>query len=155
MVQNNKLVLLLVAMTLGWAGNAVADEDEQAELTFRLAESAVAEGLIESSLPETGEKIYLHTKPLITAKDVAAVTFSRDSNSRHVISLEFKPLAAKRLAEATKQHFGKKIVCQLDGKIVMAPTVRGVISNRAMINSEFTDDEMRRIFDALVLQKHE
>jgi preprotein translocase subunit SecD len=153
MVQYSTFLMLLIAITLGWAGQAVADE--HAELTFRLAEASDAEGLIESSLPETGKKIYLHAKPVVTASDVATVSFSRDPNKRHVISLEFKPLAAKRLAEATEQHLGKKIVCQLDGKIVMAPTVRGVISKRAMINSQFTDDEMRRIFDALVLQKYE
>ncbi|MGB0598052.1 MAG: hypothetical protein ACPGLY_15300 [Rubripirellula sp.] len=60
-----------------------------------------------------------------------------------------------RLAEATEQHLGKKIVCQSNGKVAMAPTVRGVISKRAMVNSQSTGDEMRRIFDALVLQKHE
>lgn len=153
MVQNSVFLLFLIAIPLGWAGQAVADE--YAKLAFRLAEASDADGLIESSLPETDEKIYLHDKAIVTASDVATVAFSRDPNNRHVISLEFKPLAAKRLAEATEQHLGKKIVCQLDGKIVMAPTVRGVISKRAIINSQFTDDEMRRIFDALVLQKHE
>lgn len=108
-----------------------------------------------SSFPETGEKIDLQAKPIVPANDVTPVTCSRNPDNRHVISLAFKPLAEKRLAEATGQHLGKKVVCQLDGKMVRAPAVRGVISKRAMNNSQFTDDEMRWRFDALVLQNHE
>ena len=108
-----------------------------------------------SSFPETGEKIDLQAKPIVPANDVTPVAFSRNPNNRHVISLAFKPLAAKRLAETTGQHLGKKVVCQLDGRIITAPAVRGVISKRAMNNSQFTDDGMRWRFDALVAQNHE
>jgi preprotein translocase subunit SecD len=131
----------------------VADDatKERQGLTFRLAESERADGLLETVVTKDGRTIFLHTENVLTDQDVSSVTFGRDETGSVAVTLQIEAAAAKRLAAATKSHVGKPMAILLNGKAISAPVVRSEISATAVISGSFSDAELMRMFSALVL----
>ena len=114
----------------------------------RLAEDRPAPGLIEATVSGTDRTIYLHPEIVLSNEDVVSASVSKDSMARTGVSLHFTPEGTKKILAAGKQHIGKPMAILIDGVVVMAPTLRENLSDRAMITG-MTESEAERIVNGM------
>jgi len=114
-------------------------------LEVRLAESEPGEGLVEVAVAWREQPIFLHAEPVATEADVASAQVQGQDGADFSIGVVFRADAAARMAEATRGHIGRPMAILVDGEVVMAPVVRGVISDRASITGDFTREEAEAI----------
>lgn len=73
-----------------------------------------------------------------------------DYNGAPGVRVRFDADGAARFATMTEQNLGRRIAIVLDGRIVSAPVVRGVITGgEALITGAFSDAEARALADNL------
>jgi protein TonB len=115
-----------------------------ARLEIRLAEASPAAGLTEASVPGSDKPIYLHPTALATDADVTAarVIDLRGAQVGVGVSVSFSAPASARMMSGTAAHIGRPMAIVLEGRVVSAPTVRGPISESAVI-SGVTPDQAR------------
>ena len=122
-------------------------------LEVRLAEAQPAAGLIEASLPGSTAKIYLHREIVVTNADVVqARVVLGSSSSDFSVSMAFSSEGAAKMAQATAAHLNKPLAILINGQVVAAPTLRGQISNTAVIAGDFTNSEAAAIATDLNLK---
>ena len=123
----------------------------QAAVRFevRLAEMQPVAGLIVARAEDSGRMIYLHSEMIVTNDDIAQSWVVQDGPDRFGISVELLEAGAQRMRLATAAHLGRPVAILIDGEVVAAPVIRGVISNSAMISGEFTRAEAERIADGI------
>ena len=139
-----------VALALGLLTmTATADEKKDVKLEIRAAEKAPAEGLTEATVEGTNQKIYLHKEAAITNEDIADARAARDDAGNPMVQITFTKEGAKKAEELTKQQKDKWIAILVDGKVVSAPMVTGVISEKAQITGTFTRDRVEKLVQAL------
>jgi preprotein translocase subunit SecD len=69
-----------------------------------------------------------------------------DPNEDTTIRLRFSEDAAHRLAELTKNNVGRRMAILLDGKVLMAPTIQGPITEGLVaITGKFTLEELSNL----------
>ena len=123
----------------------------QAAVRFevRLAEMQPVAGLIVARAEDSGRMIYLHSEMIVTNDDIAQSWVVQDGPDRFGISVELLEAGAQRMRLATAAHLGRPVAILIDGEVVAAPVIRGVISNSAMISGEFTRAEAERIAEGI------
>lgn len=138
----SKCILLFGLILLGAWGCAASN---QVALEFRLAAEESSPGLEEMVFEPTGEHFYLHHEVLLNQADVdSAAAVWREE--RWEVELFFTPEGAQKFAELTEQNLGRRCGMVLDGKLLSAPRIMAPIkSGRALITSDFTEAEARRI----------
>ena len=119
------------------------------EFQLRLAESTAGDGLTEALVGKTDQKVYLHSKPVITRQDIQQARLLKDESSGYVIELTFTAKAAERLSEATSKNRNKQLAVLINGRVVFAPRIFATISNPAMIMGSFTAQEASDIVRGL------
>lgn len=144
----------LVILLVNPQGFAFQRSNAKVSIEFRWAETAPAKGLTEVNVPSTNEKLYIHKTRLLSSKDIVEAKSVDSVNllgGRSLyVEVVFTREAARRMARATKHVNGRLLVVLIDGRMVSALTVRGVISDRASISSEsMTKEEANRIAAAL------
>jgi preprotein translocase subunit SecD len=74
----------------------------------------------------------------ITKVEVMEVPkWREDQPAYYVINLYFKPDAAKRLGQVTRDNVGHFLAIVVDGKILMAPIINSSIESPAMIEGHY------------------
>lgn len=111
----------------------------------RLAESEPSSGLIETPVPDSDRRIYLHPAALATTADVTSASVIDAGNSQFSIAVAFGDAAAARLVSATQAHLGRPVAIVLDGQVLAVMTLRAPVSDSAMITGLFTEDQARRL----------
>lgn len=83
----------------------------------------------------------------LSGKDLLKANPSFDPNTGEpIIQLTFNDAGAKKWEEATKRNLNKRIAILLDGQILIAPVVKGVIPNgQAVISGGFTAQQTKQI----------
>jgi TonB family protein len=104
-----------------------------ARLEIRLGETTPGAGLIEAVVQGSDERVYLHPTSLATGADVTRVVRIVEPSGSLFVSLTFSDAAAARLANGTTAHLGRPMAIVLDGNVIRSVTVRGPISNNAVI----------------------
>lgn len=132
------LITMAAAGASAWAlpldlGALAGQADAKARLEIRLAETMPGAGLIEAVVQGSDERVYLHPTSLATGADVTSVRVVEPSGSLFGVSMTFGDAAAARLASATAAHLGRPVAIVLDGNVIRSVTVRGPISNSAVI----------------------
>jgi preprotein translocase subunit SecD len=112
---------------------------------LRLAEEQPLPGLIVAQLPDSGGLIYLHQEVLASNDDVAHSWVAPDGPDGVEVVVQFMPLAAQRLQEATGKHIARRVAILIDGTVVMAPVVRSPMADSAVISGTYTKAEAERI----------
>lgn len=142
----SKCILLSGLILLGAWGCAPSN---QVALEFRLADEEASPGLEEMVFQPTGERVYLHREVLLNQADVdSAAAVWRDD--RWEVELFFTLEGARKFAELTEQNLGGRCGMVLDGQLLSAPRIMAPIkSGRALITSDFTEAEARRIAQGL------
>lgn len=122
----------------------------QTRLEMRLAETAPGAGLTAVTIPASGQKIYLHESSVITNADVIDAHVANDADGRPSVAIRLTPDAGARLENATREHLGKPIAILVNGVVVSAPRVDGVIGREAQIFGRFTQTEVEEIAAGLM-----
>jgi preprotein translocase subunit SecD len=89
------------------------------------------------------EKLHVQKKPLLdrSALKSAAVQRNATTNAPE-IAITFTQRGAKRFAEVTRDHVGKRLAIVIDGKVYSAPKIMTEIpGGKALISGSFTDQE--------------
>ena len=119
----------------------------------RLAEKTPTLDLQPVRIAGSNETIYLYRDPIVTNDDVlgARVVPTTDP-SRFDVGIGFTPEGAERMRAATAGHIGRPLALMIDGEIVMAPTVRAVVSTDALLTGNYTRSEADRIANGVMLR---
>ena len=117
----------------------------QTRLDMRLAETEPGVGLTEVTIPASGQKIYLHESSVITNADVVDAHVENDVDGNPSVAIRVTPDAAVRLENATRGHIGKPIAVLVNGTVVSAPRLTGVLRQEAAIFGRFTQAEAEQI----------
>jgi SecDF, P1 head subdomain len=126
--------------------------EAQAAVRFeiRLAEETPAPGLLEAKVPGSGRSIYLHPQVVVGNGDIARAEVMPSSNAlQFVVGVSFTADGARKMRAATQNHIGKPVAILIDDQVVMAPTVRSLIGDRAEINGNFTRERADQIAKGL------
>lgn len=148
------MLALIATAVVGFYLRAPGTVDLQAAVRFevRLAEDSPAAGL-QAARVGSDRAIYLHPEAIVTNSDIAhARVVPGDSASRFGVGIEFNAAGAEKMRTATAGHFGKPLAILIDGKVVMAPTVRSPIDALAEINGDLTRAEAERIVNGIGIQ---
>jgi preprotein translocase subunit SecD len=112
----------------------------------RLAEDRPARGLREAKVSGSDRSIYLHDEVIVTNSDIAVARVAPGLRpSEYNVVIEFNSSGAEKMSAATANHIGKPIAILLDGRVVMAPVLRTLISASARITGNFTRTQAERL----------
>jgi hypothetical protein len=116
----------------------------------RLAEYSPAPGLREVKVPGSNRSIYLHPEIVVGNGDIerAEVLPGRDAG-QFVVGIIFTPDGTRKMLAATQNHIGRPVAILVDDEVVMAPTVRAAIGERAEINGNYTREEAERVVNGI------
>jgi preprotein translocase subunit SecD len=121
-----------------------------ATLEVRLAEAAPAPGLVEMTVQDSNEKVYLHREAVVTSADVVQATVVPGITSVNFnVAVTFNSAGAARMARATASHLNKPVAILINGRLVAAPKVRAQISDQAVISGDFDRTQADAIARAL------
>ena len=140
-------VLAVVGILVGSGGHGTVQAAVRFEV--RLAETRPVPGLIVAQVGTSRDVIYLHLEMIVTNDDIAQSFVLPDGPEHFSVSVEFLPAGAQRLQQATATHLGRPLAILIDGEVVMAPVVRSVVSNSALITGTFTRADAERIADGI------
>jgi preprotein translocase subunit SecD len=122
----------------------------QTRLDIRLAETQPGEGLTEAIVDHLDRKVYLHDSSIITNADVVAARVVAPPDAPTLsVAISLTPDAAARMESATRDHQGRPLAILVNGTVVSAPVLRGVIRQDAMISGNFTRPEAEAIVAGL------
>jgi len=99
--------------------------------------------LLPGDVDGSGNKVYylLERASVITGRDLKNASPGIDNQSNTPdINFTLKPDAAKRFQNATRENLGKPLAIVLDGQVISAPTIQGVIYDRGQITGNFTTE---------------
>ena len=140
-------VLAVVGILVGSGGRGTVQAAVRFEV--RLAELRPVPGLIVAQVGTSRDVIYLHPEMVVTNDDIAQSSVLPDGPEHFSVSVEFLPAGAQRLQQATATHLGRPLAILIDGEVVMAPVVRSVVSNSALITGTFTRADAERTADGI------
>ena len=92
----------------------------------------MSDGLVEQTLANSDEKIYLHKEAIITADDIddAAVTPGRFDD--YQVNVRFTGDGARKMEKVTSENISKRLAIIIDGKALSAPTIQSTISSSCL-----------------------
>ncbi len=97
-----------------------------------------------------GAYYLINRVPVITGRDIKESQRAVDSRNMPAVSFELTAEGSEKFSRYTKENIGKSLAIAFDGKVYSAPTIQDAISERGMINGNFTDEEAEDL--ALVLR---
>ena len=118
-------------------------------------------GMVPMSLKGSTEKYCLATEPVVDEKDIKLVQVSHDEYDRVRLQLYFSVETGKFMRETTdriyKEHLHGnsqgRMGIVVDGELISAPELRGVIADALVIDDAFSWGEAVRIADSLMARK--
>lgn len=144
---------VLAVASFGFAAPVFADKPDdksKVKVEFRRAETEAAEGLIEAKIEGSKNKIYLHKTPDATNADIFSARVIVDEAKRVSIEIVFTKEGAKKIATLSDEHKDKPVAILIDGKVISAPTLRGNVSEKALISGQFTKEEADTIVAGII-----
>jgi outer membrane lipoprotein-sorting protein len=131
---------------LGQTTESEPIETPESSPTILLEFRAVSDELIPGWHRQTldGKTLYLSPQVALANADVARAWYD-PADHEHRIGLAMTEPGAIKLAKLSRQRIGQRIAIMLDGDIVTAPIIQGVISERALIHGDFTEEEARAL----------
>ena len=115
----------------------------------RVSVDAVAAVQFEARLAETGQTIVANRDILSTRVVPGGMP------STYGIELTFTPEGAEKMRMATETHVGEHLELLVDGDVVMAPLIRGVISTSATLSGNYSQAQATRLIEGLLKGKLE
>ena len=134
---------------------------QTAKMTFQMVDETVlpqdiAAGHVPPGaelLPDdehSGQLLAVRKKILVDGKDLKKASPSQDQNGRSAIGFAFDGIGAQAFADATAKNIGKRFAIILDGRVIEAPVIEGVIpSGSGQITGNFTVESMTELVNEL------
>lgn len=150
--------LTVAAIVLGVAGSKVwlaSPSLHAAAVRFeiRLAESTPTLDLQPVRIAGSDRVIYLHREPIVTNDDIAgASVLPGSAPGQFHVGVTLTAAGGEKMRAATAAHIGRPMALLIDGAVVMAPTVRSVVSTEALLTGNYTRDEAERIANGMMLR---
>lgn len=118
------------------------------ELEVRLVARSQSEGE-EVARWFTGEVLRLEPRAFVDASHVREVHLEeRPDGARHIV-LYLDAVGTERLAEVTGAHRGRRLAIVVDGRVVVAPTIRTAITEGEAHLTVGPEGDIEQVFDAL------
>jgi preprotein translocase subunit SecD len=138
------------ASTVSFAAAALPSSAQTTKLEVRLAEKEPGAGLSEAAVAGSGEKIYLHQDAVVTNADVVSAHVI-PGNTANVfnVGVMFSSDGSAKLEKATQAHLNKPLAILVNGRVLMAPTLRSEIRGSAVITGDLTKAEAEAIASGL------
>ncbi len=96
----------------------------------------------------TEEALPLEDEPFVQREHVREVQLENLPDGGRQLVLYLNELGANRLAEVTRAHEGRRLAIVVDGRIVVAPAIRGPITDGVAAIS-VPDGDLEQVFGAL------
>jgi len=97
-----------------------------------------------------GRPLAVRKKILVDGKDLKKASPSQDQNGRPAIGFAFDGIGAQAFADATAKNIGKRFAIILDGHVISAPVIEGVIpSGSGQITGNFSVETMTELVNEL------
>jgi hypothetical protein len=120
---------------------------------IRLAEATPTLDLQPARVAGSDRVVYLYRDAVVTNDDIAtARVVPGNAPNQYQIGVTLTPAAGERMRTATAGHIGRPVALLIDGEVVMAPTVRSVITNQALLTGNYSKDEAERIANGMLLR---
>jgi len=133
-----------------WSGTATVVAAVRFEV--RLAEDAPGTGLTAAPVEGSTRTIYLHDEVVVTNGHILRTQVAEDSTAgRWRVDVVFTPEGRTKMQAATVGHIGRPVAILIDGRVVLAPTLRAVIADAAVITGNYTREEAERLAEGLRL----
>ena len=147
-----KKVAFLIAILFLFGCGGADKKPEMMRVEFRLAETEPAEGLTQMAIPGLEEKFYLQDEVLLSNEDIA-FAFPVKRRDHSVIELTLTQAGTDKFAQITRENIGKRIGVLIDGKLVMAPTIRApILEGKAIIDGNFSEEQADKIANSIMLK---
>ena len=142
--------IVATAAAAGYWSRLAVDVVAAVRFEVRLAEDSPGAGLTQAAGPG-GKSIYLRTDSVVGNGDILkAEAIPGSKPGTFGVAITFSGAGAAKMSRASASHIGKPMAILIDGKVVMAPTVRAAISSSAVISGDFTRAEATRIVEGVI-----
>jgi hypothetical protein len=146
--------MLIVAAGAGWRVWPRATVNVSAapvRFEVRLAETTPAANRLAAVIAASGQHIYLEGDAIVTNADIArADVVPGGSAAEFSIEVTFTPEGADKIRRATEDHIGEPLAILIDGRVAIAPVIRGTIDTSALLTGHYARTEAERIAAGLV-----
>jgi preprotein translocase subunit SecD len=140
------IALLLYLPLSGCAPPPPAEKaDTKSNIEFRLAESEPAEGLVETRAPGWNKPIYLHKEVEMTGAEIREAAPGLTEDGEPEVIIRFTKVGAQKISHLADVHAGKILAILVDGEVVLAPPIRGQITEHAAFTGGLTRADAARI----------
>jgi hypothetical protein len=93
---------------------------------------------------------------VLSETDIERVYWTHSSVGQRSLGIDMTEAGAATLKRTTEMYMRKFIVMELDGKVVFAPLIMGVLSKRAMISVDEEDVDLLDAFArSMGAQRHD
>ncbi|MGE4301743.1 MAG: protein translocase subunit SecD [Victivallaceae bacterium] len=118
---------------------------------YELKETVEFSGKDKSSRQATHHYYFINKRWEMDGQNIDRATPQQDPTTmKREIGLAFNSEGTKQFANVTRANVGRQLAIVLDGKLYCAPVIKTAIENgNAVINGDFSQDEIKRISDAL------
>lgn len=148
---NRTFNLIVVAVMLLFGGVVQA----HAQFTMNAASDQEVSGW--RKLGIDGRSVWVNPKPDVTAVDIQGAEPASDRNYGQFVKVTFTDAGAQKIRELSTAQMNKLIAMLLDGKVIMAPRVRSVMSSDCIVTGKppagLTTDEVHRILTSINQKK--
>jgi preprotein translocase subunit SecD len=119
---------------LGYFGGQLPPELELLEGDDLLNEEGVS----------TGRQYYaVERTRIVTARDIRTARPSTGQFNRPIVHFRLTPEAGQAFGRVTEANIGSPLAIILDGEVLSAPTIRSRITDEAIIEGDFTEQEVQ------------
>ena len=136
-------VLAVIFTTALIAAELSGDRARKDTFELRLASHEKVEGW--ESVPGPGPEktpVWISPEVALTNRDVEIARPSRTPGGKPCVAVFFTEEGALKMARLTKSHIGELLAVILDGRVTMAPMIREEISREALIEGNYTEEEV-------------
>jgi len=124
----------------------------QGRFEIRAAATTPVSGWQQMSMPGRGGPLWVSPTNQLTTIDVERIEPARQPDGRAAVTVVLTDAGAKKMAEFSAAQIGQPIAMLLDGAVIWAPIVRGVIPKEGLLTggpNGLTPDEVQRLLAIL------
>lgn len=136
------IALLLLVMHGCYSASPGTPVSQITKIEFKLAAEQPAAGLVKMPVFNSDQVSYVAQSSSLTNQDIAFVSIVSDNNGGKALSLTFTDQGARKMSQLTNNNTGSILALVVDGVLISAPRINSVISNKAMITGDFSDEEI-------------
>lgn len=135
------LFLLLLSCTL--SGNNI---DPNVRVEFRVADAAPFDGGV-AMVDLKGETVWVGPTAAVETADLSYVDVHLDDFGQHGVIFFFNDEGARKMEALSEAQLTKKVALLIDGELITAPTVQGMIGETMAMTGGWSHDEARLIVE--------